>query len=166
MYLSTKLRTLMLIKCICSNCAGHLEFEEENLGEKIDCPHCGFETTLAVPGTEEITRLVAARARRRNLRRRLSWIAVGVLVISGLGFVLYHWGLPLVKSFLPDTESAPSPVLVLALVCLVLPFVLVWLILPIFIIFQLRNLTRVLTLIESKLRPLATEEATESHVDD
>jgi hypothetical protein len=51
----------MLIKCICVNCAGHLEFEEENLGEKIDCPHCGFETTLAVPGTEEVTMLVAAR---------------------------------------------------------------------------------------------------------
>ncbi len=152
----------MLIKCICSNCAGHLEFEEENLGEKIDCPHCGFETTLAVPGTEEVTRLVAARARRRNFRRRLIWIAGGLLVISGLGFVLYHWGLPLVKSFLPDTESAPSPVLVLALVCLVLPFVLVWLILPVFIIFQLRNLTRVLTLIETNLHPLATEEPTES----
>ena len=45
----------MLTKCICTNCAGHLEFEEENAGEKIKCPHCGFETTLFLPGDEPET---------------------------------------------------------------------------------------------------------------
>src|SRR6266436_22576 len=43
------LRTLMLIKCICTNCAGHLEFEEESAGETIECPHCHFETVLYLP---------------------------------------------------------------------------------------------------------------------
>ena len=60
----------MLTKCICTYCAGHLEFEEENAGEKIKCPHCGFETTLFLPGQEPDTRdgahRIAARAAWRG----------------------------------------------------------------------------------------------------
>jgi hypothetical protein len=39
----------MLVKCLCNNCSGHLEFESSEAGQRVDCPHCGMETVLYVP---------------------------------------------------------------------------------------------------------------------
>jgi len=36
----------MNVKCVCSNCPGHIEFEESNAGQTVTCPHCGLETVL------------------------------------------------------------------------------------------------------------------------
>jgi hypothetical protein len=38
-----------LVICSCNNCDGHLEFERQRAGERIDCPHCGMETLLYIP---------------------------------------------------------------------------------------------------------------------
>jgi hypothetical protein len=38
-----------LIKCSCNNCSGHLQFERQHAGQRVDCPHCGMETLLYVP---------------------------------------------------------------------------------------------------------------------
>jgi DNA-directed RNA polymerase subunit RPC12/RpoP len=39
----------MLVKCNCTVCSEHLEFEPENAGSLIKCPHCGMETVLFIP---------------------------------------------------------------------------------------------------------------------
>ena len=39
-------------KCSCSHCDGHLEFDTAYAGERIACPHCGKETLLYIPVTE------------------------------------------------------------------------------------------------------------------
>ncbi len=50
----------MLISCSCKHCNGHVEFDPEeftaerevagmSLGQTIDCPHCGQQTTLYMP---------------------------------------------------------------------------------------------------------------------
>jgi uncharacterized protein YbjQ (UPF0145 family) len=36
--------------CTCNNCPGKLEFDPEQAGEMVQCPHCGMETMLFVPG--------------------------------------------------------------------------------------------------------------------
>ena len=38
-----------LVTCSCNNCDGHLEFERQHAGERINCPLCGMETLLCVP---------------------------------------------------------------------------------------------------------------------
>ncbi len=38
-----------LVKCSCSHCDGHLEFDTAYAGARITCPHCGKETVLYVP---------------------------------------------------------------------------------------------------------------------
>ena len=38
-----------LVTCSCNNCDGHLEFERQHAGERINCPLCGMETLLYVP---------------------------------------------------------------------------------------------------------------------
>ena len=153
----------MLIKGICSNCAGHLEFEEENAGERIDCPHCGFETALVAPGSEELAELAAGLARKRKLRQRLIWGGWAALVF-GVGFGLYHWVLPVVRDFLPFPygDSHVWPVVVLVLLCLSAPFVLAWLIFPVIIILQMRQLIQKLTGIETQIRPVASEKLAET----
>jgi hypothetical protein len=34
------------VKCACSNCSGHLEFDGEHAGVTVACPHCGLATKL------------------------------------------------------------------------------------------------------------------------
>ena len=39
-----------LAVCTCNNCPGELEFDPANAGETIQCPHCGMDTILFIPG--------------------------------------------------------------------------------------------------------------------
>jgi len=143
----------MLVKCICTNCAGHLEFEEENAGEKIDCPHCGFETSLFLPGTEPAA---TPAGLWQKLKRRWSFVCAGLalLVLAGLGYSLWHWALPPLKDWLPYTQSTVLPAAVLVFGCLLLLLLVVLLAFPILIFLQLRNITRALWEIEANLRPV------------
>ncbi len=147
----------MLVKCICTNCAGHLEFEEENAGQKIDCPHCGFETTLFLPGTRQPDEILESLAKRFIRRRRLEWTLGTVGALGVLCWALYRWGLPLVQDLFPSVESKVICGLILALFCLVIPCACFWLVLPIFVFFQSRKLMRVLGQIEANLRPESEE---------
>src|SRR4051794_4625157 len=142
----------MLVKCICTNCAGHLEFEEENVGEEIECPHCGFDTKLFLPGTQPDAPERAGLA-QKLLRRRPLLTAGTVLILAGIGFGLYRWVLGPLKDWLPYTESKVLPVLALGVFCLVVLLLVVWLFLPLLLFLQLGKITRVLGQIETNLRP-------------
>jgi DNA-directed RNA polymerase subunit RPC12/RpoP len=39
----------MTSECPCQNCNGHIEFEADQAGQTVACPHCGVETLLFVP---------------------------------------------------------------------------------------------------------------------
>jgi hypothetical protein len=41
----------MTAKCSCQHCNGHIEFDPDQAGQTIACPHCGLETALFVPST-------------------------------------------------------------------------------------------------------------------
>ena len=140
----------MLVKCICTNCAGHLEFEEENAGEEIECPHCGFDTKLFLPGTKPDA---PERPGLVQKRRKPLLSAAALLLLAGLGFSLYRWVLPSLKDWLPYTESKILPVLALGIFCLTTLVLLVWLVLPVLLLLQVGKLTRVLAQIETNLRP-------------
>src|SRR4051812_48599978 len=99
----------MLIKCICTNCAGHLEFEEENAGEEIECPHCGFDTKLFLPGTEPELSERLGFLQKLLARRKPLLSGVAVFLLAGISFALYHWVLPSLKDWLPYTESKVLP---------------------------------------------------------
>jgi hypothetical protein len=143
----------MLIKCICKSCAGHLEFEEENAGQKIKCPHCGFDTTLYLPGAER------AEAELATLNRKLRWqkfLLLGlaaVFLLGGLGWCLYHWGMPFMESLFPSVDSPLLRALMLMAFCLGLPLLLLWLLLPIFLFLAWRRFLRLVASIEQHLRP-------------
>jgi DNA-directed RNA polymerase subunit RPC12/RpoP len=36
--------------CTCNICSGAIEFESSKAGQTIQCPHCGIETILFIPG--------------------------------------------------------------------------------------------------------------------
>ena len=36
------------IKCLCTSCSGHIEFEESDAGKTVACPHCELDTVLYV----------------------------------------------------------------------------------------------------------------------
>ncbi len=134
----------MLVKCICTNCAGHLEFEEENSGEKIKCPHCGFETTLYLPGHEPEDVLEALANERRARLRHWLFAAAGVVLLAAIGYGLYLCGSYVVGNFLPQPGNGLTAVLILVLVCLSIPFALFWLVFPVLLSWQLYRLTQLL----------------------
>ena len=142
----------MLVKCICTNCAGHLEFEEENSGEEIECPHCGFDTRLFLPGTQPDAAEPVGLP-QKLLRRNLLLSAGAVLILGALGFALHHWVLGPLKDWLPYTDSKVLPVLALGVLCLLVLLLTLWILLPVLLFVQLRNMTRVLGQIETNLRP-------------
>ena len=153
----------MLVKCFCTNCAGHLAFEEAYAGTNIDCPHCGFQTTLFLPGTQPPDAVMVSLVKRLLLRRRLLWIGAGILIVAALGFVLQRWGLPLVEQLLPENTAKAWAVILLLAFCVLGPIAAVlalfWLAFPVLIVFQLRHLTRVLAQLEANSRPISAEEA-------
>ena len=147
----------MLVKCICTNCAGHLEFEEENAGETIPCPHCGFETVLFLPGTRALDPELLALSRRRALRRRLLPVGAGLLVLAGCGYALYRWGVPWIQDTMPSIDSTAKAMVVLVLGCALVPLALFWLLFPILLFLQLRKGTQLLSRIAESLESSPTE---------
>ncbi len=143
----------MLVKCICTNCAGHLEFEEDSAGQKIKCPHCGFDTVLFLPGAEKAEAEVASLTHKLQVQRRLLLLAVVVVVLGAVVWAVYHWIVPVLAGLLPETESKVVPVLMAVLVCLMIPTVLAWLVFPFIWYFQTRRLIAAVQQLEENTRP-------------
>lgn len=61
----------MLVKCACQKCGENLEFDTEQAGAFVDCPHCSRQTRLLIPkpdltpSTPVINRPVPITADRR-----------------------------------------------------------------------------------------------------
>ncbi len=149
----------MLIKCICTNCAGHLEFEEESAGETIECPHCHFDTVLYLPDGTGAELLTVPRRRLSKLQRRLICIGGPALLFLGVSYAFYRWILAPFVDWLPYSDAPKLPMAFLAAACLL--SLLVWLVVPVLLFLQLRKLTRVLARIESNLRPVLRVEPAE-----
>ena len=141
----------MLTKCICTYCAGPLEFEEENAGEKIVCPHCGFETKLFLPGTQPPDPELTGLIRRLVRRRQIIWGGVGLVLLAAVFYALGHWAIPFVQEQLPSVENKVVLWLVLLLACAVIPLTLFWLAFPIILCFQVRKLTAVIAQLVARL---------------
>lgn len=145
----------MLTKCICTYCAGHLEFEEENAGEKIKCPHCGFETTLFLPGEEpEMEESLKESGRLARLKLPLIVTGAALLVLVGLGYCLNRWVLPPLKLWLPYTESPVLPIMILVAGFLGLLLLIAWIVFPALMFLEMRKLTTAVQAIEANGRPV------------
>jgi hypothetical protein len=157
----------MLVKCFCTNCAGHLEFEEQNAGEEIPCPHCGFRTTLFLPGTQapdsEIVNLIL-----RGIQRRRRLAAAGQVVVAlVVGLAIWYWALPFVQQCLGQDVSRWVALLVLVLGGLLASPVLIcfwfWVAFPFLVVFELVEIRRRLELIAP---PSSGTVKSEQHGDD
>ncbi len=148
----------MLVKCICTNCAGHLEFEEDSAGQKIKCPHCGFDTVLFLPGAEKAEAEVATLREKLQRQRRVVLVIAALLVLGGLGWAIYHWVTPFVATLLPDGSGDTLPIVVTVIACLALPFLLAWLVLPVVLFVQFRKALRLLENLELNSPPQSQTE--------
>lgn len=71
-------------KCLCQHCRGRIEFPIEGVGTTIACPHCGEETDLSLPESNDVDRAV---------ERTRAWAIGGVIVLVLLlvaAFVAVH----------------------------------------------------------------------------
>jgi len=55
--------TTTLIACQCNHCDGYITFEERGEGTQVTCPHCGLDTILFIPVTNQPPQIPTAPAR-------------------------------------------------------------------------------------------------------
>lgn len=68
----------MITKCQCQSCGGGIEFEVEESGSVVDCPHCGVKTVLELPR-------VPRKLKSQKFLRPVLWVlgvAFGILMLS------------------------------------------------------------------------------------
>ena len=76
--------TPRFLKCRCQHCRGRIEFPIESVGTTVACPHCGEETDLSLPESDDVDRAV---------ERTRVWAIGGVIVLVLLlvaAFVAVH----------------------------------------------------------------------------
>src|SRR5208282_498096 len=70
------------VRSECRQCAGHLEFPADAVGETIKCPHCGQPTELVAS--------VFPNRINGSSRMRLAIVVAALVVVAGLAAV-YLW---------------------------------------------------------------------------
>lgn len=69
----------MIAKCQCQYCDSGIEFDSEQAGEIVSCPHCGLETSLfvRVEKTQEIKVLPVMVAKKPLISTGAKWWMIG-----------------------------------------------------------------------------------------
>jgi hypothetical protein len=141
----------MRIKCNCNNCSAHLEFESADAGRVIDCPTCGIETKLYVPGS--VSSQPPASPQQTKNRKLMFWIVTaGSLMFVGLvSLLIINWDkiIPPISKVFGGTIVA---VFMTILAVLVIIWAVLWIIFPIFVYYQLNELIKLQRQIERNTR--------------
>lgn len=143
----------MIVKCICTNCSGHLEFEEENAGQQIKCPHCGWDTILGdkSDGAAEASEGFVGTLRKH--RRAVITVGGSIVVLGIICFGIYRWGIPWIQDTFPWFES-PITAALAAVAALWIAFAaLVWTAFPIMVCLQLARVGATLKRFEEHSSP-------------
>src|SRR5512141_892958 len=147
--------SLMLVKCICTNCSGHLEFEEENAGTIIKCPHCGWDTRLYDAATSEDSETDAepGTGPERRRRRLMAFLGAGVLLVAAAAFSVNKWVFPRVEEYFPNAEGKVIQSLIVVVALFGMAVVLIWAAFPVLLLLQLKKMNRLLQSISFQSRP-------------
>ncbi len=83
-------------KCLCQHCRGRIEFPIEGVGTTVACPHCGEETDLSLPESDEVDRAV---------ERTRGW-AIGGLIVLVLLLVAAFVAVHMLQNIAPRVRQA------------------------------------------------------------
>jgi len=83
-------------KCLCQHCRGRIEFPIEGVGTTVACPHCGEETDLSLPESDDVDRAV---------ERTRVW-AIGGLIVLVLLLVAAFVAVHLLQNIAPRVRQA------------------------------------------------------------
>jgi hypothetical protein len=85
---------MSFVKCNCNACSGHIEFEERDAGQTVNCLHCGLETKLFIPYVTKVPANKAPQNVRVEIKRGVSPLGIASLVL-GIMACIFCW-IPLV----------------------------------------------------------------------
>jgi DNA-directed RNA polymerase subunit RPC12/RpoP len=140
-------------KCTCNNCSGRVEFEAEAAGQAVACPHCGMETVLHVPAAPIARR---GKARSRWVGRAV-WggaILVGAMLIA---VATGYWVEPFLESRWFYMRGVLQVLLYAAVILVCALWAVLWILFPVFVYFQLKEMVRLLKGIEANGRAAVRE---------
>ena len=139
----------MLIKNSCQSCGEHLEFEAEDAGATIACPHCGEPTALRLP------RRIAAAAKLPMTRTtKIGYILLAVIVIVLAGIVIWatHANIIKAENYLEVIGDCLIGIGAVVVGILALYLTISWLILPWTLDRRLKDILAALNRLETHKR--------------
>lgn len=155
--------------CNCNRCGGSIEYDGAHAGQTTACPLCGFDTVLSVPAAKLTPRAVNAPSQDRSRSRLLAslhrhrwWIAITTIALLFATVVIIAvWKAPEAAGLL-GIQGAVTVMQITGLVIAAFLFVLVimWILFPVVVYFQLRDANRLLYRIEQNTRSVLNSPAT------
>jgi hypothetical protein len=99
------------LKGQCENCGGHLEFPAAGTGLKIDCPHCGVQTTLTNNPPVEAARTEDFPAGPKSKFSVVGGSIILILIMAAAGGAFYWFKKPESDppGLLPTAPPATTP---------------------------------------------------------
>lgn len=134
----------MFVKCPCSNCSNHLEFDQEHAGESVACPSCGIDTVLFIPKTVP----PATRVKKWTVKEVALKILPVFGITAGIAFALFAFSAV-------DERSGGRALPMLGTVLLYLAAFIVavlWFIFPLFMYVKMDKVIKLLKDIEFNTR--------------
>ena len=128
------------MNCLCNNCSTWLEFDPDQLGQTVTCPNCGLETVLFKAEAERPKGV--GRSWKREV---LKWSAItfGAVGVGALVLLLMI-GLTRVPSIQQALGELPNVVVGLSVFVLIVAWIGLWVLFPVFVYLYLRRMTRAL----------------------
>jgi DNA-directed RNA polymerase subunit RPC12/RpoP/uncharacterized membrane protein len=150
-----------LTKCWCTHCKGHIEFDSDAAGETIQCPHCQQDTVLFVPRPGPRSYLPEQLEPEPEAppiaKDKTIWIRRGVITAGAL-FILVSIGAVIrdmmkrgvFGEFIGRSATGLFGVIVAVAI---LFWIVMWLLFPIVVYFQLKRMNETLADIRDGKRP-------------
>jgi hypothetical protein len=139
----------MLTKSTCQNCGGHLEFDVDDTGKEIECPHCQQQTLLRAAFRQSPPKGSIARPRKTGI---IIIVVICQLIILGTIGGAYYFLRPSPGDVAADAVGGLG--FLIACVLGVLAFILAvfWLIFPWMVYSMLKRMNDTLEKIEANTR--------------
>jgi uncharacterized membrane protein len=138
----------MIAKCQCHLCQNAIEFEVENAGASIPCPHCGELTVLALPAKKPALRSSQSGG------GKVPWkLLVGMAAVVAL--LAFIYGMTRSEKLQAVAEAfgiAGGGIIMMALVVVAFLIVLLWILFPVFVYFAIGRMEKIMREIEHNTR--------------
>ena len=124
------------LKSSCDHCGDNIEFPEENLGDSVNCPHCGAQISLNI----KVRALMTDRPERdfRWLKKSLLVVALALVGAFVIGLIIWIDHNEFLEKEFNGLGGLTGFFVGMAAVAFAVVLALLWILFPVFVYYELR----------------------------